>query len=101
MKEGYLKIINIAGDSIQPTFERGDLIFVDISKDRFDGDGIYVFTFGVNIFVKPFQMVKSVIQVLSDNPTYKDWELTSSDMDQLLIHGKVMLSQSSLVRKHG
>lgn len=46
MDANNLKVINIAGDSMQGTFKSGDSIYVDVSKNEFNGDGIYVFTFG-------------------------------------------------------
>lgn len=96
-----LKVINIAGDSMQGTFESGDSIYVDVSKKIFNGDGIYVFTFGRNLYVKRLQVIKDKIVVISDNKAYERWEIDENELDQLYIHGKVMLSQSMLLRKHG
>ena len=96
-----LKVINISGDSMQGTFDSGDAIFVDVSRRMFEGDGIYVFTFGRNLFVKRLQVIKNVIRVKSDNQLYDSWDISEDEIDQLYIHGKVMLSQSMLLRKHG
>lgn len=96
-----LKVINIAGDSMQGTFESGDSIYVDISKKEFNGDGIYVFSFGRNLYVKRLQIIKNKLFVISDNKKYKEWDINEDEFDQLYIHGKVMLSQSMLLRKHG
>lgn len=97
----HLKIINIKGDSMCNTFEPGDLIFVDVSKSSFDSDGIYVFTFDDCLFVKRLQRIKNVLRVKSDNPIYDPWDIEKHDAELLTIHGKVMMSQSSLLRKHG
>ena len=96
-----LKVINIAGDSMQGTFESGDSIYVDISKKEFNGDGIYVFSFGRNLYVKRLQIIKNKLFVISDNKKYKEWDINEDEFDQLYIHGKVMLSHSMLLRKHG
>ena len=96
-----LKVINISGDSMQGTFESGDAVYVDVSRRSFEGDGIYVFTFGRNLYVKRLQIIKNVIRVKSDNKLYDSWEIHEDEFDQLYIHGKVMLSQSMLLRKHG
>ncbi|MGQ7157479.1 S24 family peptidase, partial [Escherichia coli] len=40
-----VKVINVRGDSMASTIEPGDLIFVDVNINEFDGDGIYVFGF--------------------------------------------------------
>lgn len=96
-----LKVINISGDSMQGTFESGDAVYVDVSRRSFEGDGIYVFTFGRNLYVKRLQIIKNIIRVKSDNKLYDSWEIHEDEFDQLCIHGKVMLSQSMLLRKHG
>lgn len=96
-----LKIINIASDSMQGTFDSGDAIYVDVSKKEFIGDGIYVFTFGQCLYVKRLQKIKNKLIVISDNKKYKEWGISEDEIDQLYIHGKVMLSQSMLLRKHG
>lgn len=101
MDANNLKVINISGDSMQGTFESGDSIYVDISKKEFNGDGIYVFTFGKSLYVKRLQIIKDKLIVISDNKKYKEWDITEDEIDQLYIHGKVMLSQSMLLRKHG
>ena len=96
-----LKVINIAGDSMQGTFESGDSIYVDISKKEFNGDGIYVFSFGRSLYVKRLQIIRDRLVVISDNKMYERWEIQENELDQLFVHGKVMLSQSMLLRKHG
>lgn len=96
-----LKVINISGDSMQGTFESGDAVYVDVSRRSFEGDGIYVFTFGRNLYVKRLQIIKNIIRVKSDNKLYDSWEIHEDEFDLLYIHGKVMLSQSMLLRKHG
>lgn len=101
MDANNLKVINISGDSMQGTFESGDSIYVDVSKKEFNGDGIYVFTFGKSLYVKRLQIIKDKLIVISDNKKYKDWEIYENEIHDLYIHGKVMLSQSMLLRKHG
>lgn len=101
INENNLKVINIAGDSMQGTFESGDSIYVDVSQKEFNGDGIYVFTFGRSLYVKRLQIVKDKLLVISDNKMYERWEIHENELDQLYVHGKVMLSQSMLLRKHG
>jgi len=101
INENNLKVINIAGDSMQGTFECGDSIYVDVSQKEFNGDGIYVFSFGRSLYVKRLQIVKDKLLVISDNKMYERWEIYENELDQLYVHGKVMLSQSMLLRKHG
>ena len=99
--ENNLKVINITGDSMQGTFENGDIIYIDITVNQFQNDGIYVFTFENRLYVRRLQMIKNKLVVLSDNKKYRDWEISTDEFDQLDVHGKVILSQSMKFRKHG
>ncbi|HGO5854837.1 TPA: helix-turn-helix transcriptional regulator, partial [Mannheimia haemolytica] len=47
-----LSIINVDGDSMEPTIGNGDLLFVDTTKSAYQGDGVYVFSYGENLYVK-------------------------------------------------
>lgn len=99
--EAIVKLINVRGDSMEGTIEPGDLIFVDVSVPFFDGDGIYVFDFNGDMFVKRLQKVKSELYVISDNPRYKEWTISADEMAMLHVAGRVMLSQSQQFRRHG
>ncbi|ECR5018311.1 helix-turn-helix transcriptional regulator [Salmonella enterica] len=95
-----VKLINVRGDSMQGTIEPGDLIFVDIGVNYFDGDGIYVFDFNGDLYVKRLQKIKNQLLVLSDNSLYKEWQITKEEMEMLHVCGKVLLSQSQQIRRH-
>lgn len=99
--ESSVKLINVRGDSMEGTIEPGDLIFVDVAVSNFDGDGIYVFDFNGDMFVKRLQKVKSELIVISDNPRYREWSISEEEMDMLHVAGRVMLSQSQQYRRHG
>lgn len=90
-----VKVITVRGDSMSGTIEPGDYIFVDISVNCFDGDGLYVFCYGQTIHVKRLQMVKSQLLVLSDNKLYSTWSIDKSDEDEFRILAKVLLKQSA------
>lgn len=96
-----VKVVNVRGDSMAGTIEPGDLIFVDVSISSFDGDGIYVFGFDDKIYVKRLQMVPDKILVISDNPKYKEWAVDQSNEERFYVFGKVMLSQSQAMKRHG
>ena len=86
---------------MQGTFENGDIIYIDITVNQFQNDGIYVFTFENRLYVRRLQMIKNKLVVLSDNKKYRDWEILTDEFDQLGILGKVILSQSMMLKKHG
>ena len=93
----HLKLITVKGDSMAPTLESGDLLYVDISENYFAADGLYVFTFDGQTFIKRLQKVGKKMLVISDNPTYKEWTFTQDD--DVFIHGRVIFSMPMKWRK--
>lgn len=95
-----LAIINVTGDSMEPTICSGDLLFVDTNKPMYQGDGIYVFSYGEMLYVKRLQLAGEKLLVISDNKFYQPWEVTKENEGKLTIHGKVEFSQMK-VKKLG
>lgn len=89
-----VKVITVRGDSMEGTINPGDEIFVDVSINQFDGDGVYVFVFGRTLHVKRLQMQKNRLAVISDNSAYERWFIDESDESDLHIMAKVLLRQS-------
>ncbi|WP_286931875.1 XRE family transcriptional regulator [Leclercia sp. UBA5958] len=96
-----VKVINVRGDSMASTIEPGDLIFVDVNINEFDGDGIYVFGFDGKVYVKRLQMIPDQLLVISDNPKYREWNITKENEHRFHIFGKVLISQSQAYKRHG
>ena len=66
-----LKIIQIIGDSMEPTLQDGSFIVIDISK-KGGIDGIYALLLQNEVLVKRLQFnLDKTINIISDNPTYK------------------------------
>ncbi|VEB25883.1 putative phage repressor [Actinobacillus lignieresii] len=91
-----LAIINVTGDSMEPTINSGDLLFVDTNKPMYQGDGIYVFSYGEMLYVKRLQLAGDRLLVISDNQFYHPWEITKENEGKLSIHGKVEFSQMKI-----
>ncbi|WP_052121840.1 LexA family transcriptional regulator [Gallibacterium genomosp. 2] len=87
-----IRVINIKGDSMAPTFNSGDMVFVNIKIQSFDGDGVYIFNYKNALYIKRLQRIGEKFLVLSDNKTYKEWDI--DDENQLFIQGKVIVHQS-------
>ncbi|EOE5319093.1 XRE family transcriptional regulator [Providencia rettgeri] len=87
-----MKAINAQGDSMQGTIDPEDLVFIDVTVKKFEGDGVYAFTFGGSSHIKRLQKIKNYLIVLSDNPAYKEWKIDESEEEQLFIDGKVIVS---------
>ncbi len=89
-----MRVITVVGDSMSGTIETGDNIFVDISKDYFDGDGIYVFKFKGSLMVKRLQFTADGLLVRSDNPKYADWLIREENEKYLKVLGRVIYTHS-------
>ena len=96
-----IKMITVRSDSMAETFEPRDQIFVDMTVNHFDGDGIYVFILNNQLYIKRLQMQYKRLAVISDNPKYETWYLEESNIDGMFIHAKVLVSQSIKYKYHG
>lgn len=96
--EKGMAIVNVKGDSMEPTLSSGDLLFVDTTRTCYQGDGLYVFSFGDSLYVKRLQRAGYKLLVLSDNKFYDTWDVNESNEDQFFIHGKVEFLQGKIRR---
>jgi len=68
-----LAVINVDGDSMEPTLRTGDTVLIDFRQNQpGDKDGIYAIRTGNGLQVKRVQVElgKQLVTVLSDNPVY-------------------------------
>ncbi|MDC9591423.1 helix-turn-helix transcriptional regulator [Xenorhabdus sp. XENO-10] len=93
-----IKVISVYGDSMADTIEPGEQIFVDITSQHFDGDGIYLFVFGHCLHVKRLQMQGYKMAVLSDNSHYEAWYIDKEEISLLRIVAKVLFCQSQKLK---
>ena len=96
--EKGLAIVNVKGDSMEPTLTSGDLLFVDTTLNCYQGDGLYVFSLGESLYVKRLQRAGRKLLVLSDNKFYEKWEIDASNEYEFFIHGKVEFLQGKIRR---
>ncbi len=82
--------INVVGDSMEPTLNSDNIIFIDKTKVDVARDGIYAFTTIHGLFVKRIQRrVDGKLDVISDN---KDYPIQILDKSEVTIVGKVVSS---------
>jgi SOS-response transcriptional repressor LexA len=80
--------INVIGDSMEPTLNSENIIFIDKTKQDVARDGIYAFTTTHGLFVKRIQRrVDGQLDVISDN---KDYPVQILDKNEVKIVGKVV-----------
>ena len=86
-----ISIITATGDSMQPTFESGDLLFVDEKVNYYCSEGIYVFSSSVGLKVKRLELsVNGELKIISDNKKYIEEILKYDEINSLKICGKVV-----------
>ncbi len=82
--------INVVGDSMEPTLNNDNIIFVDKTRNDAARDGIYAFTTVHGLFVKRIQKrVDGNLDIISDNKDYPSQILSSADIK---VVGKVISS---------
>ena len=80
------------GDSMEPTISDGDLLFVNVGKNYYDGEGVYVISSNVGGFrVKRLEvLLTGELSVISDNPKYKPQTISEENQDIVRIDGSVV-----------
>ena len=85
-----LRIINTKGDSMQGTINHGDVVFVDSSVERFDGDGIYVLAMPAGLRIKRLQGLSTGgLRIISDNKAYETETVSGAELGSIRICGRV------------
>lgn len=83
-----IKIIKAVGDSMTPTVQDGDYVFVDISNQYITSDGVYVLRLPTGLSIKRIQNgLSGDVTVRSDNPAYSP---ISAKLDEIRILGRVV-----------
>lgn len=71
---GSIRVIVATGDSMVPTIQPRDLLFVDTAVTEFSGDGIYLIRRDHGLSCKRLSMAGRTLLVTSDNPVARDWK---------------------------
>ncbi|MBN8777503.1 S24 family peptidase [Thiomonas arsenitoxydans] len=85
-----LALVTVAGDSMEPTINDGDIVVIDRSVQSIERDGVYLFTFGDETFIKRIQRMPKALSINSDNGLYKCWEISPEEATGLHVHGRVI-----------
>ena len=85
-----VKIINAVGDSMSPTINSNDMVWVDISCTTPRADGLYVIVIGDTMSIKRLQIhpFSGQVTIKSDNQRYEDY--TAENADDIRVVGKVI-----------
>ncbi|MCO6427540.1 helix-turn-helix transcriptional regulator [Nitrosomonas communis] len=88
-KNGHIKIIIANKDSMIPTIQQGDLLFIDTSVKEYAGEAVYILLHGGEVVCKRLSLVGKTLTVSSDNTAYPSWPWDERT-EQTRIIGKVI-----------
>lgn len=105
----HLRIFKCFGDSMQPKYNSGDFVIVDMIEGRnfIKIDGIYVFKLDKTIYVKRLTFMPNKIIAKSINPEYESFEITQSEIESGLFEilgktcGKIAFEDGLLLDSQG
>lgn len=81
------------GDSMEPTFEDGDMLLVDRGVNEVKIDAVYVLELNDELFVKRLQRrPNGDVLMLSDNKQYDSYTITEGDRDRFRVLGRVVMT---------
>lgn len=91
LNENNLALVFAKGDSMEPTISDNETVMVDTSERTLRDGHIYVIRNGDHLLVKRIQTLwNDGVQLLSDNKEYPPQEISSSDIANLEVIGKVV-----------
>lgn len=94
---GNLAIITGRGDSMEGTFNDGDLLLVDKGVTELRMDAVYVMAIDGELYIKRIQRQPGgSILMLSDNPRYAPIEVRPSDLSSFQVLARVLLVWSAI-----
>lgn len=88
-----LYMITVPTDSMSPTIDKGDVVFIDTNVTSYSGEGIYIFAIDNEVYIKRLQRVPGgIYKALSDNKSYDPFEMTNDLFETVTIIGKFVRS---------
>lgn len=86
-----LALIEVRGDSMEPTLRNHDLVLIDMASNTVGADGIYAIQLNGFLMTKRIQaLMNGSIAVISDNATYRQQILQAEELESLHIIGEVV-----------
>jgi phage repressor protein C with HTH and peptisase S24 domain len=79
-----LMVVRVDGRSMSPTINHGECVVINTKETSFVGDNLYVLNYANNLMVKRLQFNPSnnSIDIISDNPSYKNYTINLSEDQQ-------------------
>ncbi|MEA3373877.1 MAG: S24 family peptidase [Campylobacterota bacterium] len=84
----YIEAINVSGDSMEPTFSYGDIVFVNRSRTDIGRGGVFTINTEAGLFIKRIQKrIDGKIDIISDN---KDYPIQIAHSNEVDVVGRVV-----------
>ena len=88
MELKHIEAINVTGDSMEPTFSYGDIIFLNRSKRDIGRGGVFTLYTESGLFIKRVQKrIDGKLDIISDN---KDYPIQVAKPEEVEIIGRVV-----------
>ncbi|WP_222361224.1 helix-turn-helix transcriptional regulator [Rhizobium leguminosarum] len=85
------RILDVKGDSMEPTIRDGDILVVDTSINQVRDNAIYVIIYAGNVLVKRVHIKRDgSLTLISDNERYPREDVPIAEVPDLHIAGRVM-----------
>lgn len=86
-----LRVITGYGDSMEGTYDDGDMLFIDTGITEVRLDAVYVFSMNSELFIKRLQRrPDGGITIISDNKKYEPHVLADGAREKVRIIGRVV-----------
>ena len=79
--------IRVVGDSMEPTFKDGDVIFIEAYTGDFANNRVYIIKRQDDVFIKRLKKNGELFEIISDNPDYESYKL---EHEKIQIIGRVV-----------
>lgn len=92
-----LFLVDVQGDSMEPTFMNGDIVMVDKSKRKLHG-GFYIFNLDDDLYIKRVErIIDGRIHIKSDNTSYDSFIIEPQKISGLKVIGRVVWRAQTLI----
>ncbi|MGI9278093.1 MAG: XRE family transcriptional regulator [Endozoicomonas sp.] len=85
-----LAFVTISGESMLPTFQDGDQVLVDMSRQAVQSEGVYLIQTEDGLMAKRVKQVQYELKITSDNPEYPGWTLDLKKLEENPVVGKIV-----------
>ena len=86
-----LSMITGYGDSMEGTFNHGDVLFVDTGIDEIKMDAVYVLNLNDELYIKRLQRKPDgSILMISDNAKYQPYTIQNGEKDKFQVLGRIV-----------